>query len=67
MRGNLKMKTRVMTVTALVFLLGASCALAQGKSDLVMFGGDASRNFVSDETDLPAIELHNRGEEYPPV
>ncbi len=47
------MKTRVMTVTALVFLLGASCALAQGKSHLVMFGGDASRNFVSDETDLP--------------
>lgn len=38
-----------------VFVCGllATVALGAGKSDLIMFGGDASRNFVSDETNLP--------------
>lgn len=47
------MNTRT-RIVALVFLLGAFTAQAAGKADLVMFGGDASRNFASDEKGLPA-------------
>jgi outer membrane protein assembly factor BamB len=46
------MKNEYWAVVAILFLL-ASLGFAAEKSDLVMFGGDASRNFVSTETGLP--------------
>ena len=38
---------------ALILVAGFAFAADKSKSDLIMFGGDASRNFVSDETGLP--------------
>ena len=51
MRNN-KMNKRTRLLALTICLLPA-LAQAAGKSDLVMFGGDASRNFVSDEKNLP--------------
>ena len=47
------MNTRTRTLAVLICLLAALTVRAAGKSDLIMFGGDASRNFVSDEKGLP--------------
>ena len=47
----MNMRTRIPVM--LICLLAPFTAQAGGKSDLVMFGGDASRNFVSDEKGLP--------------
>ena len=52
----------VFWVTVNVLFLLASLSFAADKSDLVMFGGDASRNFVSDETDLPTKWNLKKGE-----
>ena len=46
------MKNAFWVIVAILFLL-ASLSLAGDKTDLIMFGGDASRNFVSNETGLP--------------
>jgi len=46
------MKTKY-CVLALVLPLVAAIGVAAEKSDLIMFGGDASRNFVTDEKDPP--------------
>ena len=56
------MKTATSLLGVALILVSGSCLAAEkkdtrtpSKSDLVMFGGDASRNFVSDETGLPTI------------
>lgn len=47
------MTYRSIAIVAIASTLAAPLAVAEGESDLIMFGGDASRNFVSDEKDLP--------------